>query len=146
VRIICDTNLRIPLDSNIVKTAKEIKTIIAYSIEGEKSKIRKLEEQNVMLLKMTYNEGIDLKVLMETLGNLGIDSVLIEGGGKINASCLKANIVNKIYAYIAPKIIGGKEALTPITGNGIKYMKDAIQLENLNLEKIGEDYLLSRIY
>lgn len=116
VRIICDTNLKIPLDSNIVKTAKEIRTIIAYSGECEDEKIKKLEEKGVTLLKIPYNNGVDIKALMVNLGNIGIDSVLVEGGGEINASCIDAGIVNKVYTYIAPKIIGGKTALSPITG------------------------------
>lgn len=144
VRIICDTDLKIPLDSNIVKTAKEIKTIVAYSRDNEEKK-EELEKQNIILLKLPYNNGVDLKALMTTLGEMKIDSVLIEGGGKINASSIEADIVNKVYAYIAPKIIGGKEALSPITGKGIEYMKNAVELENLKVEQIDKDYLLTRI-
>ena len=145
VRIICDTELKIPLDSNIVKTAKEIKTIVAYS-KGNEEKIQELEKQNITVLKMPYNNGIDLKALMEALGEMKIDSVLIEGGGKINSYAIEAGIVNKVYAYIAPKIVGGKEALSPITGEGIEYMKDAVELENLKVEQIDRDYLLTRIH
>lgn len=145
VRIICDTDLRIPLNSNAVKTAKEIKTIVAYSRDNEEKK-EELEKQNITLLKLPYNNGVDLKALMNTLGEMKIDSVLIEGGGEINASSIEAGIVNKVYAYIAPKIIGGKEALSPITGKGIEYMKNAVELEDLKVEQIDKDYLLTRIY
>lgn len=145
IRIICDTNLEIPLESNIVKTAKDIKTIVAYSKEHDISKINALKEKNIELLKMPYNNGVDLKALVETLGKMKIDSVLIEGGGSINASAIQSGIVDKIYAYIAPKVIGGKNALSPITGTGIEYMKDAIELENLSVEKIEDDFLITRI-
>ncbi len=143
VRIICDTNLKIGLDSNIVKTAKEIKTIIAYSNETNTQKIQELKQNNIQLIKLPYNEGIDLKALIEILGKMKIDSVLIEGGANINASALKAGIVDKIYAYIAPKIIGGKESLSPIAGSGIEYMKNAIKLKNTKIDTFGEDYLLT---
>lgn len=83
------------------------------------------------------------KSLCKYFGKKGIDSVLIEGGGSINASALNAGIVNKVYSYIAPKLIGGKESLTPITGKGIGKMENAIALKNIELEKIGEDYLIS---
>lgn len=144
VRVICDTNLKIPLDSNIVKTAKEIKTIIAYSNENEKEKIEALKKQNITLLKLPYNNGVDLKILMCKLGEMGIDSVLIEGGSSINASAIQSRIVNKVYAYIAPKIIAGKNSLSPIEGKGIEFMKDAIRLDELEIKKLGTDYLISR--
>lgn len=143
IRIICDTNLDIPIESNIVKTAKDIRTIVAYSNEPNNNKIEQLLSNKVELLKIPYNNGIDLKILMETLGKMQIDSVLIEGGGNINASALSAGIVNKVYAYIAPKIIGGKESLSPVTGKGIEYMKDSINLKNLSVEKIDEDVLIT---
>lgn len=143
VRIICDTNLEIPLNSNIVKTAKEIKTIVAYCNPPKAEIVKTLEKAGVLLLKVPYKDGVDLQTLMQILGKMGIDSVLIEGGGAIHSSAIQNKIVNKVYAYIAPKFIGGKEALTPITGKGISHMKDAIFLKNLEIEKIGQDYLLT---
>ncbi len=145
IRIICDTNLEIPLTSKIVKTAKDIKTIIAYSNDNEE-KAKELKKQNITLLKIPYKNGIDLKELMKMLGEMKIDSVLVEGGGRINSSFIESGIVNRVYAYIAPKIIGGEKALSPITGKGIEYMKNAVELEELKLEKIDKDYLITRYY
>ena len=85
-------------------------------------------------------------MLMIELGKMKIDSVLIEGGGSINASFIENNLVNKVYAYIAPKMIGGKNSLAPITGKGIDLMQNAVILRNTNIEKIGKDYLITRIY
>lgn len=143
IRIICDTNLNIGLDCNIVNTAKDIRTIIAYCNNENTEKVEILKSKNVELIKVPDRNGVDLKALMEILGKMKIDSVLIEGGGSINASSIEAGIVNKIYAYIAPKVIGGKEALSPITGKGIKYMQNAIKLKNIKLEKIGNDILVT---
>lgn len=67
IRVICDTNLSISIESNIVSTAKYIKTIIAYSNNPDKSKIAKLKEQNIELINVPYNNGIDLKKLMQIL-------------------------------------------------------------------------------
>lgn len=145
IRVICDTNLEIPLTSKIVKTAKDIKTIIAYSNDNEE-KAKELKKQNITLLKVPYKNGIDLKELMKMLGEMKIDSVLVEGGGIINSSFIESGIVNRVYAYIAPKIIGGEKALSPITGKGIEYMKNAVELEDLKLEKIDKDYLITRYY
>lgn len=143
IRIICDTNLDIDLDCNIVKTAKDIKTIIAYCNEVSKGKLEKLKEKQIELIKVPYKNGIALKALVQILGKMNIDSILIEGGGNINASSIEAGIVNKVYTYIAPKIVGGKEALSPVTGKGIEYMQDAIKLKNTSLEKIGNDFLIT---
>jgi len=144
IRIICDTNLKIPIDCNIIKTAKDIKTIIAYSNETKKEKIEILKNQNVELIKVPKYDGrVDLKELINILGNIKIDSILIEGGSSINSSAIESGIVNKVYAYIAPKIIGGERSLSPITGKGVEYMKNAVNLENLKLEQIGKDYLFT---
>lgn len=143
IRIICDTNLDIDLSCNIVKTAKDIRTIIAYCNDINEEKIEELKNRKVELIKVPYKNGVDLKVLMKILGKMEIDSVLIEGGGNINASSIESGIVNKVYAYIAPKIIGGKESLSPITGKGIEYMQNAIKLKDTSLEKIGNDFLIT---
>lgn len=143
IRVICDTNLDISLESNIVETAKDIRTIVAYCNKNDSEKIEKLKQNNVELLKIPYKNGVDLKVLIEILGKMKIDSVLIEGGGNINSSALKEKLVDKVYAYIAPKIIGGKTSLTPVTGEGVEFMKNAIILKNMQIKSIGDDYLLT---
>lgn len=92
---------------------------------------------------MPYKNGVDLKTLTETLGKMEIDSILIEGGGNINSSALKEKLVDKVYAYIAPKIIGGNMSLTPVTGEGVELMKNAIMLKDTQIKSIGEDYLIT---
>lgn len=153
VRILCDSNLRIPLDSDIVKTAKEIKTIVAYSEAAigaeedfagtKREKQKRLQECGITLISTGRTHQVDLKVLMQRLGEMKIDSVLIEGGGSVNASALRAGIVNKIYAYIAPKIIMGENARSPVEGRGIEYMKDALCLKRMQSEMIGTDLLVT---
>ena len=117
VRIICDSKLRIPLDCNIVQTAKEIPTIIACCQENEKKSA--LEKSGCEVLCFPGKNGVNLKKLTETLGERSLDSVLIEGGSEIHYSALEAGIVQHIYAFTAPKIFGGK-AKTPVEGEGIE--------------------------
>ena len=112
VRIICDSSLRIPLDSNIVKTAKEVPTIIACTVakEGkEKSKQDLIIEEKMEKLQQAGCEvihigrtktGVDLKELMKLLGEKGIDSILLEGGSSLNYSALQAGIVSKVETNI----------------------------------------------
>lgn len=142
VRIICDSKLSISLESNIVKTAKEIKTIIAYAA-ALPEKQTELEAQGITLLHAEKNGKVDLKLLMQKLGEMGIDSVLMEGGGQIYAAALEAGIVNKVYAYIAPKLIGGDKSKTPVGGKGLEKMSEAWKLKDIEIEQIGEDILVT---
>ena len=101
------------MDSQIVKTAKDIPTIAVYG-EADQSglydKIEKLKTNGVELLCIGKKDGhIDLNELMNELGKRDIDSILLEGGGTLNWSALDSGIVNKVYTYIAPKLFGRKE-------------------------------------
>lgn len=143
VRIILDSKIRIPTECNIVKTAKNIRTIVAYGRDdmADERKKKMLKDNGVELIS-TGSEKVDLKILMEILGNMGIDSILLEGGATVNAAAFNSKIVNKIYAFIAPKLIMGENAKSPVGGKGIDLMKDAIKLKNISVEHIQEDILI----
>ncbi len=142
VRIICDSRLRTPIDSNIVKTAGEVTTIIAtISDQGEKA--RALKEAGVQILVVRERDGrVDLKDLMEKLGAQKIDSILLEGGGTLNQSALECGIVNHVQAYIAPKIFGGSGKYTPVSGFGVAEPDSAYFLANQKIQFLGRDILL----
>lgn len=140
IRIICDTNLRTPLDSNIVKTAREIPTIIACCNGDSKP----FEAMGCTVLKLSEKDGhINLNELMFILGrDFRIDSILLEGGGQLNWSALKSGIVNKVQAYIAPKIFGGKNAPTAVSGAGADIPSDCIMLYDREIKTFGDDILI----
>lgn len=165
VRIICDSHLRIPTDCKIVETAREIPTYIATlessaedkfnkgdvrhdvlgqeKINDNRKKKQQLEEKGVQFLYCRENQGrIDLKDLMNQLGEKKIDSILLEGGSTLNESALRQGIVNHICVYIAPKIFGGLAGYTPVGGKGIEFVEDAYLFENHKITQIGEDILL----
>lgn len=147
VRIICDSNLHIPTESQIVKTASDIETIVACSQEALESerkqeKIRRLKEAGIQIIGTEGAHGVNLVELMKKLGGQNIDSILLEGGGTLNASALEDGIVNKVYAYIAGKLIGGMDASSPVEGMGIDRMADAITLQNMEIEKLGDDFCI----
>lgn len=144
VRIICDSKLQIPMDCQIVRTAKEIQTIVACSSKTfndreKRKKIEELEEAGIEVISTQNTQQIDLEELMEILGTKKIDSILLEGGGTLNSSALKAGIVNKVYAFIAGKLVGGRDAKSPVEGEGIKKMSDAVELENIEILQIEKD-------
>lgn len=141
-RIICDTRLRTPLEAKVVDTAREFKTIIATSC-GDVNKQKKYSDKGCRIMEIPEKDGhIDLRELMKKLGEQKIDSVLLEGGAELNYSALQSGIVNKIQAYIAPKLFGGKEAKSPIGGIGVKTPDEAFALKNRRIQTIGEDFLI----
>ncbi|MBS6600296.1 MAG: bifunctional diaminohydroxyphosphoribosylaminopyrimidine deaminase/5-amino-6-(5-phosphoribosylamino)uracil reductase RibD [Clostridium sp.] len=143
IRIIVDSNLKIPMDCKIVNTAKEVETIIATTDKANLDKINSLEDKGVKIIVVPSKNGkVNLKELMTILGKLKIDSILLEGGGTLNFSALEEGIVDKVKIYIAPKIIGGKDSKTPIEGKGIDNLKDAFKITNLSVSTIGEDILV----
>ena len=141
VRIICDSKLRIPLDSKIVKSAKEYRTIVAYAeTENIKTKTEALQAMGVeTIFCPDIKKQVDLKQLMEYLGNENIDSILLEGGGTLNDSALRAGIVQEVQVFIAPKIFGGQGSRTPVDGVGIEIPSQAVTLKCTDICQIGED-------
>lgn len=175
VRIICDTCLRISWDSQIVQTAGEIQTIVAWNPQaaetfrklqddgrrevlqnGNPKKAPKLVEDTVKNLKSKGitllevplkkdgpNPELDLQQLFKRLASLGIDSILLEGGGTLNASVLQENLVQRVYAFIAPKLVAGADAKSPVEGRGILRMKDAVELQDIEVSAFGKDICIS---
>lgn len=118
IRIICDTHLRTPLDTQIVATAKEIPTILATCCADREKQEAYLAAGCQILQVNEKNGHVDLQELMQKLGEREIDSILIEGGGTLHWTALEEGIVQKVQAYIAPKLFGGRTAKTPIEGAG----------------------------
>lgn len=148
VRIICDSNLRIPIASRIVQTAREYETIVACAFGDVEfaefyEKQKDLSEYGVRVVNFPGEDGhVDLRKLMQYLGEQGIDSILLEGGGGLNESALRAGIVNEAKVFVAPKIFGGERAKTPVTGEGVSFPSEAYEMELEDVSKIGEDILL----
>lgn len=142
IRIICDSHLRIPLESNLVMTAENIRTIVA-TISMDLNKKRELERRGVEVICCKEKDRrIDLQDLMLYLGNEKIDGILLEGGSSLNNSALKAGIVDHVEVYIAPKIFAGSGKYTPVRGIGANNPSEAYFLGTPTVEQIGNDVLL----
>lgn len=148
LRIILDSHLRIPMGSRLVRSAKEYPLLIVCNEsirerEEGASRIQKLEEAGAKVWTLPEKNGHpDLNVLMQRLGEEKIDSVLIEGGGTVNEAALKAHIVHRVYAYIAPKIFGGEDAKTPVEGSGIRLPQECAKLRLAKITVLLNDMLL----
>lgn len=142
IRIICDTYLRISLESNIAKTAKEIPTIIATCSDNTE-KLSELEKTGCRIIKTDKSDGhVDLNQLMNKISEMKIDSILLEGGGELNWSMLNAGFVNKVQTYIAPKIFGGVGAKSPVSGIGVPEPSMAFMLDDTRIKHLGNDILI----
>lgn len=142
VRIVCDSKLRLPLDSRLVRTAKEIPTIAAYAA-ADREREEALRQAGVELIQVNKDNQVDFEMLMQELGQRGIDSVLIEGGGAIHGTVLQSKMIQKVYCYVAPKLIGGRNASSPVEGDGFSQMKEALPVTDLEIRQLGRDLCIS---
>ncbi|MBN2121803.1 bifunctional diaminohydroxyphosphoribosylaminopyrimidine deaminase/5-amino-6-(5-phosphoribosylamino)uracil reductase RibD [Candidatus Micrarchaeota archaeon] len=140
-RIIVDGSLGIPLDSKVLANT-DGKTIIATTEKAPRGRMLELETRANCTVFCCGKESVDMQKLVSSLSAMGMKKILIEGGSELNASALEAGVVDKLYLFIAPKIIGGKDAKGVIGGAGISSMGEAIKLGNMKTRKMGEDLLL----
>ena len=141
-RIICDTHLRTPLDANVVTTARETPTILATCCTDPERQ-RPYEAAGCQVLCVDEQDGhVKLPQLMERLGEMQLDSILLEGGGTLNWAALESGIVQKVQAYVAPKLLGGRTAKTPVEGAGVPAPDQAFLLHNSRITQLGEDFLI----
>ena len=142
VRIVVDSKARTPLDANLVTDGAAL-TIIAVTAKAPQERVQALKDKGVAIMVAGDGEQVDMDLLMQKLGEMEICSVFVEGGGQVNFSLLKAGLVDKVHAFIAPKLIGGREALTPVEGAGFAELTEAVELERTTVETIGQDILLT---
>lgn len=143
LRLVCDSHLRTPLSSQLVRTAKDIPTWI-FCADADVRRKTALEDAGVTVIPMPDETGthVDLAAAMQYLGQQQVDSVLLEGGGTLNGEALRLGLVHRVQAYIAPKLIGGSAAHGPVGGAGIARMADALQLDDVTITRLGEDILI----
>ncbi len=146
IRIICDTNLRTSLSSKIVETAdRESAPVILATCCQDVERIKQYEQRGCQVLIVQECDGhLNLNDLMRKLGEMKIDSILLEGGGTLNWSFLSAGLVNHVQAYLAPKLFGGGKAKTPIEGEGVRTPDQAVRLsaDTMTVTRLGEDFLI----
>lgn len=137
IRMVADHHLRIPLDSQLVKTAHTYRTIVVHALGADAEKAEQLHAAGVELWCCNT-----LDDMLCRAGNEKIDSILLEGGGTLNESFFQADLVDEVAVYIAPKIVGGAQAKTPVEGTGVGIMADALKWHDLQVEHFGDDMLV----
>jgi diaminohydroxyphosphoribosylaminopyrimidine deaminase/5-amino-6-(5-phosphoribosylamino)uracil reductase len=143
LRIVVDSQGRTPLESYVVKTASKVPTLIATTEKIPDKKVMEFENRGVIVVKLPESKGqVDMEALFLHLHKMEIDSVLLEGGGSLNASALEQDMIDKFVYYVAPKILGGKGAPTPVEGLGRERVADSINVYGFLARNSGEDICL----
>jgi diaminohydroxyphosphoribosylaminopyrimidine deaminase / 5-amino-6-(5-phosphoribosylamino)uracil reductase len=142
LRIIVDSQARIPVSAKVL-TDGQAPTLVAVTEQADASRVAALRKNGIEVLCVNEGKRVNLERLMELLGERDISSVLLEGGGTINFSFLQSGLVDKVYAFIAPKLIGGATALTSVAGEGFVELRDAVLLDDMRIEMLDDNILLS---
>lgn len=152
VRIVCDSALRIPEASRLVRSAPDIPTLVfctEAALEKPEcaEKAERLEAQGVTVLPVPADPDghADAGAVLAELFRRDVDSVLCEGGGTLNGSLLAAGLVDKVYAFVGAKVIGGAGAKSPVEGAGAAVMADALKFSKLKIHTFGTDLLIEGV-
>lgn len=143
-RIVLDSQARLPLDSKLVSSAKAAPVIVVVAAEADSEKTKRLATRGCEILELESSDQRErIEQLLLELGRREFTNVLVEGGGAIHGSFLDAGCVDEVHCFIAPKLLGGIAALSPVGGEGIEDMTRAIGLNEIRIEQLGTDVHVS---
>jgi diaminohydroxyphosphoribosylaminopyrimidine deaminase/5-amino-6-(5-phosphoribosylamino)uracil reductase len=141
LRVILDSRLRLPVDSRIVKTAQDdVLVLCSFAEEKKKKQLQKIGIRVQQLPAATPDGHPDLTAVARLLGELEITSLMIEGGSMVNAAALASGVVDKVFLYYAPRILGGTASVPFAGGVGFATIHDAVHVKSIRLHRFGEDF------
>ena len=144
IRIILDSRLRLPLTAQVLHLHSPAPTWIACTEAASSEKRQALQALGAACLALPERHGrVDLEALLELLGQRRVQSLLVEGGAAVHGAFLEAGLIDKLHLFLAPKLIGGRQAPGIFGGQGIARLADAPQLRDLTIRRLGPDLLLS---
>jgi diaminohydroxyphosphoribosylaminopyrimidine deaminase/5-amino-6-(5-phosphoribosylamino)uracil reductase len=141
LRVILDTRLRLSLDSRIVKTANN--DVVVFCSFADAARRKELEQRGVRVEQVQHSGMAgrpEFNEIVRRLGEMQITSLMIEGGSLVNWAAIAADIVDKVWLYYAPIILGGTGSVSFAAGPGFRKLKDAAQVRNTSLHRFGEDF------
>jgi diaminohydroxyphosphoribosylaminopyrimidine deaminase / 5-amino-6-(5-phosphoribosylamino)uracil reductase len=143
IRVIVDSSARLPLDATVIESSSTSKTILAVTDKAPQDKCKALENKGVEILKLPSDQGrVDLSSLMKELAARELSAVLVEGGGTLNFSLLEQSLIDKLFIFIAPLIIGGRESPTAFSGSGVSVLGKAWSVDEIEMKQFDRDLLL----
>jgi len=144
LRVVLDSVGRIPVSAKLVSGGLPGTTLLCTTSRARSTHLRELEAHGVETVVLPDDQGrVDVAATMQALGERGVTSVLAECGGTLAWSLLEARVVDAVLAFVAPKLVGGQGAPTPVDGDGLPLMDQAIELEDPHWQVFGRDVLLS---
>ncbi len=144
LRVVLDPQGRVPLSAKVFQNQRNQQTLLATSEDMNRDKAAQLEKRGVHIWRSGRGNGpVDLRELLGYLGLQGCDSVLAEGGAAVHGSLLDGGLVDRVYAFVAPRLIGGSAAPGPVGGEGRTQMAHAVELTDRTTEKLGPDILIT---
>ena len=141
VRIILDSQGTISNESKILQTSNKVKTIIVVSKKITKRNLQKLKKFPIEILTIGENQ-VNIKLLIKILGKMKIRTILLEGGGTINWEFIKNNLVNEFFITVTPFILGGKDAITLVQGEGFDKITKSLKLRLNGIKRLENDLVL----
>ena len=142
-RVVVSGDATISPDCRVLKLESSAPTLVAVKTDAPEERKSALSNTGAELIEVEPKNGkIDLNKLAQELGARDIASIMIEGGGGLLAAAFDAGIIDKALFFIAPKIVGGEQAPTPVEGSGVETVDEAVRLENLSVHRYGEDVLI----
>jgi diaminohydroxyphosphoribosylaminopyrimidine deaminase/5-amino-6-(5-phosphoribosylamino)uracil reductase len=143
VRVVLDTHGRLPLTSQLARTAKEVPTLVVTAGTVPESKAHALRECGCEMLALAdEGERPAVTALLDALGRRRLTNLLVEGGSGVLGSFVDAGALNEVHVFVAPRLVGGREAPSPVGGRGMDRIHDALRLAELQVEEIDGDVLL----
>jgi diaminohydroxyphosphoribosylaminopyrimidine deaminase/5-amino-6-(5-phosphoribosylamino)uracil reductase len=143
LRVVVDTHLKIPLNAKILNNTSSARTLLAVGTDVKPDDQEMFQRKGVStLICPTSNGMIDLGALMGILGEMSVNSLLVEGGASIIGSMLREKLVDKFYIFKAPKLLGGDDGIPMAAGAGPKKIDQCLALKDLQVRRFRDDILI----
>jgi diaminohydroxyphosphoribosylaminopyrimidine deaminase / 5-amino-6-(5-phosphoribosylamino)uracil reductase len=142
-RIVLDSMARTPMGAKVVNDPFPGLTTIVVSKHAPRSRVEALAGRVHVLVAPVSKSAIDLRWLLKKLGSENVTSLLVEGGGEVNASFLLGGFAQRVVFFYAPKILGGRDSRKGVAGEGVKSLSEAIPLREVKWRRVGPDLQLT---
>ena len=143
-RVILDSRARLPTTARVVSGGLPGRTIVCTTGRAPEDRLRELADRGLEILVVADRDGrVDVDDALKALGKRDITSVLVEAGGSVAWSLLAARAVEKIVVFVAPKLVGGRDAPTPLEGIGVGAMSEAVEIRDPKWTVLGRDLALT---
>ncbi len=142
-RVVFDSGARLPLDAALVRGASDVPVVVIAAADADGARVRALRDAAVDVVLVSGSRGERLAAGLDTLGQRGVQSLFVEGGADLAGSLVQQGAVDRIAWFLAPKLIGGRDAPSALGGAGIARLADAPQLRDIETERVGDDILVT---